>query len=71
MNILAIFYFRILINFNIFNDFGPLGGVPPPKPTCFPGCRRPPQTPRPGGKAPRTPLARKRAWYERRGNMKS
>ena len=33
--ILAISYFRILMNFNIFLVVGTLGGVPPPKPPCF------------------------------------
>ena len=50
----------------------PLGGLAAPQTPLLPwGGRRPPQTPRLGGKAPRTPLARKRAWHERQGNMQS
>ena len=45
INILIVFYFRFLINCNLFLVVGPLGGVPPPKPACFfPGL--PPPDPR-------------------------
>ena len=49
-----------------------IGGRAAPQTPLRPwGGRRPPQTPRPGRKAPWTPLARKRAWSDWRGNMKS
>ena len=49
IDILVICYFRFLIDFNIFLDFGPLGGVPPPIPPCFFLGAAAPRLPRPSG----------------------